>query len=110
VPAVVVDHVRGYLELGGDVAAVFDSPRSLWRHRDFVRSRLGVVHDAAQARRVAEAAIAAAALVKDNPAERINVAWRNWSANALSCPIRLRTPRPLGRRVLTTLLPGRQRP
>jgi hypothetical protein len=74
VPAVVVDHVRAALGLVGDVAAAQESDRTLFRHREFVRDRLGVVYDPARARAVAEAAIRKAVLTKDNPADLINVA------------------------------------
>jgi hypothetical protein len=74
VPAVVVDHVRAALGQVGDVAAVHESDRTLFRHREFVRDRLGVVYDPARARGVAEAAIRKAVLTKDNPADLINVA------------------------------------
>lgn len=74
VPSVVVEHVRTALGLVGDVVAVHESDRTLFRHREFVRDRLGVVFEPARARGVAEAAIRKAVLTKDNPADLINVA------------------------------------
>ncbi|WP_405149178.1 Tn3 family transposase [Sphaerisporangium sp. NBC_01403] len=74
VPAVVVEHVRGRLELAEAVEAAHESNRTLWRHRDFVRTRLGVKYTPAKVRKVAEAAIRKAVQSKDNPADLINVA------------------------------------
>ncbi|MGI5157160.1 DUF4158 domain-containing protein [Microbispora sp. CA-102843] len=74
VPAVVVRHVRGRLEPAEAVEAVHESNRTLWRHRDFVRTRLGVKYAPAKVRGVAEAAIREAVQSKDNPADLINVA------------------------------------
>jgi hypothetical protein len=42
VPVVVINHVRAALGLADDVAAVHESDRTLWRHRDYVRDRLNV--------------------------------------------------------------------
>lgn len=74
VPDVVVEHVRDALRLPAGVVAKVDAPRTAKRHREFVRARLGVKFNAAQARTVAEEAIRAAAQTKDNPADLINVA------------------------------------
>jgi hypothetical protein len=56
------------------MAAVHESDRTLFRHREFVRDRLGVVYDPARSRQLAEAAIRKAVQTKDNPADLINVA------------------------------------
>ncbi|MBQ1095040.1 Tn3 family transposase [Streptomyces sp. b94] len=74
VPHVVVEHVRGLLELGDEVEPRHDSTRTAARQRDFVRERLGVVYDQERAREVALAAIYEAVQTKDNPADLINVA------------------------------------
>lgn len=74
VPVMVVDHVRGKLELARDVAAVADAERTGKRHRQFVRDRLGVKYAPAAVREVAETAIRTAVQCKDNPADLINVA------------------------------------
>jgi hypothetical protein len=74
VPAVVVEHVRGKLVLDEAVVAAHESDRTLWRHRDFVRTRMGVKYTPAKVRAVAEAAIRKAVQSKDNPADLINVA------------------------------------
>ncbi|MGQ0775574.1 MAG: DUF4158 domain-containing protein [Pseudonocardiales bacterium] len=74
VPVVVVSHVRTALGLADDVAAVHESDRTLWRHRDYVRDRLNVVYRPAEARAIAEKAIRKAVTTKDNPADLINVA------------------------------------
>ena len=74
VPQVVVEHVREALRLPADVMAEVDATRTAKRHREFVRTRLGVKYNAAKARILAEEAIRAAAQAKDNPADLINVA------------------------------------
>jgi hypothetical protein len=74
VPAAVVDHARGVLELPDTVVAETDADRTGKRHRQFVRERLGVKYEAAWVREVAEQAIRAAVQTKDNPADLINVA------------------------------------
>ena len=73
VPVMVVDHVRGKLELARAVAAVADAERTGKRHRQFVRDRLGVKYAPAAVREVAETAIRMAVQCKDNPADLINV-------------------------------------
>lgn len=70
VPAVVVDHVRG----AQDVELERSASRSAKRHREFVRTHLGVTYEAARGRQVAEEAIRKAVQSKDNPADLINVA------------------------------------
>lgn len=67
VPAVVVDHVRGKLDLADGVKAEADAERTGKRHRQFVRDRLGVKYTPAAVRAVAEA-IRKAVQSKDNPA------------------------------------------
>jgi hypothetical protein len=74
VPATVVDHVRGVLELSDTIVAETDAERTAKRHRQFVRERMGVKYEAARVREVAEQAIRAAVQTKDNPADLINVA------------------------------------
>ena len=74
VPPQVVDHVRGLLGLGAGVAPELDSDRTGKRYRAWVRERVGVVHDPAVAVELAEKVIGEAALLKDNPADLINVA------------------------------------
>ncbi|WP_260850847.1 DUF4158 domain-containing protein [Rhodococcus sp. WB9] len=74
IPAVVVDTVRGVLDLPGGVNPETDADRTAKRHRKFVREYLGVRYEAAKVRAVAEQAIRAAAATKDNPADLINVA------------------------------------
>jgi hypothetical protein len=74
IPTVVVEHIRRSLRLADDVAAAPESPQTLRHHRSLVRERLGVVTDAEYARKLAQSAIEAAAQMKDNPADLINVA------------------------------------
>ncbi|MFD6938188.1 DUF4158 domain-containing protein [Streptomyces goshikiensis] len=74
VPRLVVEHVRGLLDLDEGVEPVHDSARTLRHHRTVVRERLGVVYDKERAREIAAAAIREAVQTKDNPADLINVA------------------------------------
>jgi hypothetical protein len=71
---VVTRHILARLALADDVGLEQAATRSANRHREFVRSRLGVVYDAAGVRKVAEDAIRRAVQTKDNPADLINVA------------------------------------
>lgn len=72
--AAVTEHVRGCLELPGEVALDYESERTLRHHKGLVRDRLGVLYAPEQARKLAEEAIREAAQAKDNPADLINVA------------------------------------
>jgi Domain of unknown function (DUF4158)/Tn3 transposase DDE domain len=74
VPPPVTEHIRGMLELKPDVQARHDSDRTLRQHKSLVRARLGITADPGRARQVAGQAIRAAAQIKDNPADLINVA------------------------------------
>ena len=86
VPQVVVEHVREALRLPADVVAEVDATRTAKRHREFVRTRLGVKYNAAKARILAEEAIRAAAQAKDNPADLINVGLDMLIDRVVSCP------------------------
>lgn len=77
-----VEHLRTALELAGDVAAANESDRTLWRHREYARARLGVTYKPAEARAVAEDAIRSAVTTKDKPADLINVALEELSGRA----------------------------
>lgn len=74
IPAAVPEHIRDRLELPGDVCLGQGADRTLARHRDWIRSRLGVLYEPQQVRTLAEQAIREAASSKDNPADLINVA------------------------------------
>ena len=74
IPAVVVDTVRGVLDLPDGVTPQTDADRTAKRHRQFVREYLGVKYEAAKVRAFAEQAIRVAVQTKDNPADLINVA------------------------------------
>jgi TnpA family transposase len=74
IPGVVVDHVRRCLELNEATTPGVGSERTAKAHRELVRERVGVVFDPERARAVAAGAIRAAAEVKNNPADLINVA------------------------------------
>jgi hypothetical protein len=54
IPAAVVQHVRERLQLPGDIALGYESDRTLRHHKGLIRSRLGVVYDPQQARKMAE--------------------------------------------------------
>lgn len=69
-----VEHVRRCLELDAAIDPAYAAGRTERAHRELVRARVGVIHDPDQARAVAEATIRAAAEVKNNPADLINVA------------------------------------
>jgi len=86
VPVVVVDHVRGYLEMGAEVEAAHESDRTAERHRAWIRQRVGVVRDMGQARKLAEQAIHGAVQTKDNPADLINVALEELVRAGLELP------------------------
>lgn len=86
VPIVVVDHVRGYLDMGSEVEVVHDSDRTAERHRAWIRQRVGVVRDMKQARKLAEQAIYDAVRTKDNPADLINVALEELVRAGLELP------------------------
>jgi hypothetical protein len=70
----VVEHVRGLLDLSGEVTAEHDADRTAKWHRGLVRSFMGVKYDSGKARAIAEEAIRRAVTTKDNPADLINVA------------------------------------
>ena len=57
VPAGVIDHVCQAASLGMSVAACHDSERTLWLHREWIRTRLAVVYEPARVRAVTEAAM-----------------------------------------------------
>ncbi|WP_242909750.1 DUF4158 domain-containing protein [Actinomadura terrae] len=74
VPAQVIAHVRGCLDLPEPVQAVSESERTLRDHKTLVRKRVKVTLDKKKAARVAAAIIRKEAQSKDNPADLINVA------------------------------------
>ena len=75
VPGEVVEHLRSLLELPAGTTGWCEA-RNVKAQRQLVRERLGAVHDLARARAraVATAAIRAAAEVKNDPPDLINVA------------------------------------
>jgi hypothetical protein len=74
VPPLVAGHIRVALGVDAGIAAGQESERTLWRHRDFVRARVGTRYEPGEARQVVETAIRAAVEAKDDPADLINVA------------------------------------
>lgn len=86
VPDAVVGHIRTALKLPDDLVVQVEAVRSAARYRDYVRERLGVKYDASDVRGIAEAAIRAAAVTKDNPADLINVALEELQENGRELP------------------------
>jgi hypothetical protein len=74
VPGVVVDHVRRCLDLADGVQPEVGSERTGTFQHQLVRERVGVALDPERARVVARDAIRAAAEVKNNPPDLLNVA------------------------------------
>jgi hypothetical protein len=85
-PDPIVEHVRRCLELHPGVSPAYDADRTERAHRDFVRSRLGVLHAPDRARALAETAIRGAAAVKNNPPDLINVALEELIRAGLELP------------------------
>jgi hypothetical protein len=73
-PAVIVQHIRTAAGFDVDVSPRYSEPRTLYRHHQAVRKRLGVSEYGEDGPRVVEEAMSAAAQVMDNPADLINVA------------------------------------
>jgi TnpA family transposase len=73
VPVAIVDHIRGSLDVRRDVRPVVTA-RTLYRHHQAIRSYLGVAPYGPHARHAAAEAVERAAVVKDTPADLINVA------------------------------------
>lgn len=86
VPVEVVEHVRRTAGLRASVESRHDSDRTLWRHREWIRKRVGVVYEPARVRAVVEAAMREALLGKDNPADVINVALEVLVKNGCELP------------------------
>lgn len=74
VPGVIITHVRQALQLPTDTACSYDSRRTMYRHHQAIRDRLGVSVFDHRARHVAISAVHRAAQTMDNPADLINVA------------------------------------
>jgi hypothetical protein len=70
--AAAAGHIRVALGVDAGIAAGQESERTFWRHRDFVRARVGTRYEPGEARQVVETAIRVEA--KDDPADLINVA------------------------------------
>jgi len=86
VPVEVVEHVRRTAGLRASVESRHDSDRTLWRHREWIRQRVGVVYEPGRVRAVAEVAMREALLGKDNPADVINVALEALAKNGCELP------------------------
>lgn len=86
IPQVVVEHVRDCLELPTHVAAGYASDRTERQHRGWIRERIELRHQPAEARALARAEISRAALVKNNPHDLINVAVERLAHEGLELP------------------------
>lgn len=74
IPPVIVQHVREVAGMDADTSPVYLELRTLYRHHQAIRERLGVSAWGDRGLRVASDAMSAAAEVMDNPADLINVA------------------------------------
>lgn len=74
IPQAIVQHVRTASGMDAEVPPVYVELRTLYRHRQVVRERLGVSAWGEDGLRVTSEAMSAAAQVMDNPADLINVA------------------------------------
>jgi len=74
VPAVVVQHIRSAANIDASIEPGYEELRTLYRHHQVIRERLGVATYDNHGLQVATDAMASAAEVMDNPADLINVA------------------------------------
>ena len=74
IPATIVQHVRIAAGIDAEIPSLYAELRTLYRHHQAIRERLGVSAWGEEGLRVASEAMAAAAEVMDNPADLINVA------------------------------------
>lgn len=74
IPATIVQHVRVIVGVEAHVSPAYLERRTLYRHHQMIRERLGVSAWGENGLRVASAAMSTAAEVMDNPADLINVA------------------------------------
>lgn len=74
IPPVVVDHIRGVLGLPAATPLAYDSPRTLYRHHQLIRTYLQITPYGVTARHLATRAVARAAEVLEQPVDLINTA------------------------------------
>ncbi|MDA8255183.1 MAG: DUF4158 domain-containing protein, partial [Betaproteobacteria bacterium] len=74
IPATIVQHVRIAAGIDAETPPLYAELRTLYRHHQAIRERLGVSAWGEEGLRVASEAMAGAAEVMDNPADLINVA------------------------------------
>lgn len=74
IPSAVVQHVRGIVGFDDDLSPAYEEPRTLYRHHETIRARLGVIAWNDEGLQIANKAMTSAAQVMDNPADLINVA------------------------------------
>ena len=86
VPVVVVALVCECLGLAESTELLVARRRTVTAHRTLVRERVGVICDQERARAVAAAAVRAAAVVHNQPADLINVALEALAAASLELP------------------------
>lgn len=74
IPATIVEHVRAVAGFDAVASPAYAEPRTLYRHHQAIRERLGVSAWSEEGLKLASESMASAAEVMDNPADLINVA------------------------------------
>ena len=74
IPPSIVQHIRAAASIDAESSPSYEEQRTLYRHHQMIRERLGVSAWGEDGLRVAGEAMASAAEVMDNPADLINVA------------------------------------
>lgn len=74
IPATIVEHVRAVAGFDAEASPTYAEPRTLYRHHQAIRERLGVSAWNEEGLKLASESMASAAEVMDNPADLINVA------------------------------------
>lgn len=105
IPAAIVQHLRTSIGIGADVSPIYVEVRTLYRHHQAIRERLGVSAWGEDGLRTASEAMAAGAEVMDNPADLINVAIEELVCQCIELPAFSTLDR-LSRRI-RTLVNGR---
>lgn len=80
IPIPILQHIRTATGIDAETSPVYAELRTLYRHHQAIRERLGVSAWGEEGLRVASEAMATAAEVMDNPADLINGARRPWCA------------------------------
>jgi len=105
VPSSVIQHIQTASDLGAVTLPTYEESRTLYRHHQAIRERLGVSAWGDHGLRIAGEAMSTAAKVMDNPADLINVAIEELVRQRIELPAFSTLDR-LSRRV-RTLINGR---